>query len=163
MLGLLAIVFLACCKTKQRNKEKLQAKVEVTQIKASTTTTVMDTVIKVNGAVATASEPLAEIIAGDTLKAENNGTSVVVYYNPTTKTIHAKGETKDREVAAKATKTETKFESNNVKANIKTESKEVEVKSDIGGNIKLGIVLLIASVLAGLFIYWRLKGLPFVS
>lgn len=156
-------IFGAGCKTKYKEKTKLNEKLEIEQVHTYTVTTIIDTTIKVPGAVVSASEPLTEIVSGDTLRAEENGISIEIYYNQATKKLHAKAETKPKTIPIQATKTQATTESNKLKSNTKEVKSKTEVKSDISGNIKLGILLLIVCLLAGLFIYWRIKGLPLIS
>ncbi len=151
------------CKTKQKEREKLSQKIELQQVKTSVTTTVIDTTITLSGDTAAIVAPIFMLNDGLPIVAETNGTIVTIRYDPATQTIHATGITKPKTIPIQATKTTATTESNKVKSNTKEVKSKTEVKSDISGNIKLGIVLLIVCLLAGLFIYWRIKGLPLIS
>ena len=151
------------CKTKNKDVERSNTSVDVTQQSTSVTTTVIDTTINLPGTVITASEPLTQIVSGDTLQAENNGTTVKAYYNKATGNLHVVAKVAPKVIPLQATKTQTVTTDTRVKAKAKEVVKKTEVKSDIAGNIKIGILLLIVCALAGLFIYWRIKGLPLVS
>jgi len=153
----------AGCKTKDKNKEQHSTKVEVESVSTTLTTTVIDTVVKLPGSTVTASEPLTQIVSGDTLQAENNGTTIKAYYNKATGNLHVVANTAPKDVAVKATQTQATKTNTKAKVETKDKVKTTTVKSDISGNIKLGIVLLILCLLAGLFIYWRIKGLPLIS
>jgi capsular polysaccharide biosynthesis protein len=104
-----------------------------------------------------ASEPLTQILAGDTLRADNNGTSVEVYYNPKTGNIHAKGKTENRVIPVKATNTESGTEKTGIKAENKEVKKDVTVKPYVWGNIVIGLILTAIVAAFFLFIRWRLK------
>jgi hypothetical protein len=151
------------CKTKNKDVERSNTSVDVTQQSTSVTTTVIDTTINLPGNVITASEPLTQIVSGDTLQAENNGTTVKAFYNKATGNLHVVAKVAPKVIPVQATKTQTVTTDTRVKAKAKEVVKKTEVKSDIAGNIKIGILLLIVCALAGLFIYWRIKGLPLVS
>ena len=159
-----ALLILATgCKTKNKDVERSNTSVDVTQQSTSVTTTVIDTTINLPGNVITASEPLTQIVSGDTLQAENNGTTVKAYYNKATGNLHVVAKVAPKVIPVQATKTQTVTTDTRVKAKAKEVVKKTEVKSDIAGNIKIGILLLIVCAIAALFIYWRIKGLPLVS
>ena len=151
------------CHTKQKQREKFVQKLQIEQVKTSVTTTVIDTTIHITGDTAAIVAPIFMLNNGQPITAETNGTIVTIRYDPVTQTIHATGITKAKNIPVKATSTTATTEHNKVKSNTKEVKSKVEVKSDVGGNIKLGIVLLIVCLLAGLFIYWRIKGLPLIS
>lgn len=152
-IGFILLIGLSACKIKNKDvaKEKQDIKIEQT----TTTTTVIDTTIKVGGDTAQVIAPVFELFKGDTIVAENNGTVVKLSFDKKTQTVTAKAINKTKFIPIKATKTEI----STTKADIKTTAihKQQTVKSDFAGNVKLGILLTIICVLAGLFIYWRLK------
>lgn len=166
-LLIVALIVLTCvisagCKTKDKDVHRLNEKLEIEQVKSYTITTVIDTTVKVPGAVVKASEPLTQILAGDTLKAENNGTKVTVYYDKATGNINAKAETQAKNIPVFAKTTET----GNIATKGNYAKKEVDktttVKSDIGGNVKLAVIIivLLAIVAFGIFIWYKLSRLP---
>lgn len=157
------MLFATGCKTKQKEREKLSQKIELQQVKTSVTTTVIDTTITITGDTASIIAPIFMLNNGQPIVAETNGTIVTLVYDPVKQTIHATGITKPKTIPIQATKTQATSEQSKLKTNTKEVKSKTEVKSDISGNIKLGIVLLIVCLLAGLFIYWRIKGLPLVS
>lgn len=126
------LIGLSACKVKDKvvDKDKQDIKIEQT----STTTTVIDTIVKIGGDTAQVIAPIFELLKGDTIVAENNGTVVKLSFDKKTQTVTARAITKTKIVPIQATKTE----SNNLKADIKTTSihKEQTVKSDVGSNMK---------------------------
>jgi hypothetical protein len=160
VLGVIVFVlmlFSPGCHTKQKHLERQHSKVEINQVKTWVKTTVIDTTLNVPGSVVSASEPLTQILAGDTLRADNNGTSVEVYYNPKTGNIHAKGKTENRVIPVKATNTESGTEKTGIKAENKEVKKDVTVKPYVWGNIVIGLILTAIVAAFFLFIRWRLK------
>jgi hypothetical protein len=151
------------CKTKNKDVERSNTSVDVTQQTTAVTTTVIDTTISLPGSVVTASEPLTQIVSGDTLQAENNGISAMAYYNKATGNLHVIAKVAPKVIPVQATKTQTVNTDTRVKAKAKEVVKKTEVKSDLAANVKIGIVLFIVCAIAGLFIYWRIKGLPLIS
>jgi hypothetical protein len=83
------------------------------------TTTEIDTTVKLPEVNVSVTRPLDELLQGDTIKAELNGTSVQVFIDQATNTITAKATTAARDVNVKA-KVTTKAKSNK---NSRTDSK----------------------------------------
>lgn len=97
----LAIILTGCGSLKKSvHKEATDSSSVVTATDKSTTTITekADTTVKIKGDTAKASKPLDNLVKGDTLKAESNGTKVEVYFNPTTGRIHAQAITEPKEI-----------------------------------------------------------------
>jgi hypothetical protein len=152
-IGFILLIGLSACKVKTKDVAKEKQDIKIEQV--LTTTTTIDTTVTVGGDTATVVAPVFELFKGDTIVAESNGTVVKLSYNKKNNTVTARAITKTKAVPIQATKTQT----SSTKADIKTTSvhRQQTVKSDFAGNVKLGILLTIISVIAGLFIYWRLK------
>ncbi len=157
-IGFILLIGLSACKTKTKDvvKEKQDIKIEQT----TTTTTVIDTTITIGGDTATVVAPVFELFKGDTIVAESNGTVVKLSYNKKNNTVTARAITKTKAVPIQATKTQI----TSTKADIKTTSvhRKQTVKSDVAGNVKLGIVMLIICAIVGYIIYRRVKSLPLI-
>lgn len=151
------------CKTKNKDVERSNTSVDVTQQSASVTTTVIDTTISLPGSTVTASEPLTQIVSGDTLQAENNGTTVKAYYNKATGNLHVIAKVAPKVIPIQATKTQTVNTDTRVTAKAKEVVKKKEVKPDYAGNVIIAFILTALCVAFLLFIRWRLKANGIIS
>jgi len=152
------LIGLSACKVKTKtvDKDKQDIKIEQT----STTTTVIDTIVKIGGDTAQVIAPLIELFKGDTIIAENNGTVVKLHYDKKNKTVTARAISKTKFVPVQATKTET----NNLKADVKTTSihKQQTVKSDVGSNMKwLFWLFLLAAIIIFVAYQYANHSFPF--
>lgn len=99
---MLLALMLASCGTFRKSVQKQTT--DSTSIQStretnlSITSEKIDTIVKIKGDTAKATKPLENLVKGDTLKASTNGTSVEVFYNPSTGNIHAKAITEPQNV-----------------------------------------------------------------
>ncbi len=170
LIGLIVLLMIGMllpgCSTMKRTKSNTETSEKVDSIGATisktTTTETIDTTITLQGGEATIGTPLSELLNGDTLKAEQNGTEVLIVYNPKTKSVHTKATTKPRSVPVKATKTTEAKQATAVQVN--KESDHTEQKSDVRPSAATTISKttaliwsLIALLAVVLFILWRFK------
>jgi hypothetical protein len=120
----------------------------------------IDTSVKLKGDTAKASKPLENILKGDTLKASTNGTSLEVFYNPTTGQVHAKAITEPKDVPVimdRTTRIENDIEQDEeYKFHNAIEDKEVEREESNLLNPWLYVVWLILALALAYLIY-RIK------
>jgi len=135
-LGIIVFILMmvAGCKIKNKEREVVKQKVELTQIKTSTITTVIDTTVKIPEKAIEISEPLSSLQNGDTLRGNNNGLEVEAFIDKGNLVLKARQ--KEQTIDVKATKTETSTESTKLKTDTKEVKSKVETKSDVGANLK---------------------------
>jgi hypothetical protein len=90
------------------------------------TTEKVDTTVTIPGETTSVTRPLDDLLRGDTIKAENNGTSVAVVYNPTTGTVTAVGKTAFREVPITLNKTTTSVAERGSRTDLKSDTRVKE-------------------------------------
>ena len=129
----LAITLMGCASTRKvveaSSTDKAIKTEEVTTSKEKVTTVTtekVDTTVTIPGATTTVTRPLDEILRGDTIKAENNGTSVAVVYNPSTGTVTAVGKTAFREVPITLNKTTTSVAERGSRTDYKSDTRVKE-------------------------------------
>lgn len=152
------LIGLSACKVKTKtvDKDKQDIKIEQT----STTTTVIDTIVKIGGDTAQVIAPVIELFKGDTIIAETNGTVVKLSFDKKTQTVTARAISKTKFVPVQATKTET----NNIKSDVKTTSihKQQTVKADVGSNMKwLFWLFLLAAIIIFVVYQYANHSFPF--
>jgi hypothetical protein len=111
---LLALTLVGCASTRKvvetsRTDTAIKSEEVSTSKEISTTVTTekVDTTVTIPGETTSVTRPLDELLRGDTITAESNGTSVKVVYNPKTNTVTAVGKTEERTVPVSLFKTTT--------------------------------------------------------
>jgi hypothetical protein len=120
----------------------------------------IDTSVKLPGDTAKASAPIENIMRGDTLKAETNGTKLEVFFNPSTGRVHAKAITEPKDVPIiidRTTRIENDIErEEEAKFHTATEDKQVDRNESNLLNPWLWLIWLIL-VLVVAYLVWRFR------
>jgi len=170
LLGAIALLIIGSllpgCSTMKRTKSTVETSEKsdstAASISKTTITETIDTNITLPGGQATIGTPMSELMKGDSIVAEQNGTEVILVYNTKTRTVHATGKTQPRKVPVKATKTTEAKEATSVQVN--KEAEHAEKKSDVKPSAATtisktsGLIWSVTALLALLLlILWRLK------
>lgn len=102
IVGLLLLMVAGCAstKTKMRTSENVELTTKTNETTKTKTviTEKLDTNIQVKPSQVTINSSIEELLKGDTLRAENDATSVAIVLDPTTGALTAIGTTKPREI-----------------------------------------------------------------